>query len=191
MNRTRKNKPNKTKECVYTNNHFTSKDGMLTTIWGPGMWHFLHTMSFNYPEHPTKDDVQHYKDFIISITYILPCGKCRDNYKDLLKKHPLTNKHLKNRETFSKYVYTMHEFVNHNLNKKSNLKYEDVRQLYEHFRARCSIQNEQSNKHLVKNEKGCTEPLYGEKSKCILHIVPQSTEGNTLQIDEKCLKKTF
>ena len=190
MNRTRKNKPNKIKECIYNAQHFTSKDGMLTTIWGPGMWHFLHTMSFNYPEHPTKDDTQHYKDFIISIKDILPCGKCRINFHDFLKKHPLTNKHLKNRETFSKYVYTMHEFVNQNLNKKSNLKYEDVRQLYEHFRARCSIQNE-SSKHLVKNEKGCTEPLYGEKSKCILHIVPQSTEGNTLQIDEKCLKKTF
>ena len=191
MNRTRKNKSNKTKECIYTEHQFTSKDGMLTTIWGPGMWHFLHTMSFNYPEHPTKDEMQHYKEFIISLNHVLPCGKCRDNFNELLKKHPLTNKHLKNRESFSKFVYTMHEYVNQTLNKKSNLKYEDVRQLYEHFRARCSIQNESTNKPLVKNEKGCTEPLYGEKSKCILHIVPQSTEGNTLQIDDKCLKKTL
>ena len=41
----------------------------------------------------------------------------------------------------------MHEYVNNSLNKKSNLTYEDVRQLYEHFRARCSI----PDKHLVNN----------------------------------------
>ena len=40
------------------------------------------------------------------------------------------------------------------------------------------------------SEKGCTEPIYGEKSKCILHIVPQTKKGNTLQIDDKCLKRT-
>ena len=27
---------------------------MLTTVWGPSMWHYLHTMSFNYPNNPTK-----------------------------------------------------------------------------------------------------------------------------------------
>ena len=25
---------------------FESGDGMLTTVWGPSIWHFLHTMSF-------------------------------------------------------------------------------------------------------------------------------------------------
>ena len=42
---------------------------------------------------------------------------------------------------------------------------------------------------MKKNEKGCTEPLYGEKSKCILQIVPQETKCDTFQIDEKCIKK--
>ena len=70
MNRTRKNKPNKSKEYTYRSDDFTSKDGMLTTIWGPGMWHFLHTMSFNYPDQPSKDEMQHYKDFFISLKYV-------------------------------------------------------------------------------------------------------------------------
>ena len=38
-------------------------------------------------------------------------------------------------------------------------------------------------------ENGCTEPIYGEKSKCILHIVPQSTKCETFQVDDKCIKK--
>jgi hypothetical protein len=42
---------------------------------------------------------------------------------------------------------------------------------------------------MKKSEKGCTEPLYGEKSKCVLKIVPQDTKCKTLEIDEKCVKK--
>ena len=43
-----------------------SGDGMLTAVWGPSMWHYLHTMSFNYPVSPTKDDKIHYKKFILN-----------------------------------------------------------------------------------------------------------------------------
>jgi hypothetical protein len=43
---------------------------------------------------------------------------------------------MKNRESFSRYVYELHELVNKMLNKKSGLKYCDVRERYEHFRAR-------------------------------------------------------
>ena len=39
-----------------------------------------------------------------------------------------------------------------------------------------------------KKEKGCTEPLYGKKSKCIINIVPQEEKGASLQIDKKCIK---
>ena len=28
---------------------YRSGDGMLTSVWGPSMWHYMHTMSFNYP----------------------------------------------------------------------------------------------------------------------------------------------
>ncbi len=189
MNKTRKNS-----EMIYKNEHYNSNDGMLTTVWGPGMWHFMHTMSFNYPTNPSKDDIEHYKNFVINLKNVLPCGKCRDNFSNLLKKYPLTNKHLKNRETFSRYIYEVHEMVNKSLNKKSNLSFEQVRNTYEHFRARCAL-NKTQKKKLDKeekdaSEKGCTEPIYGEKSKCILHIVPQTKKGNTLQIDDKCLKRT-
>jgi len=46
-----------------------------------------------------------------------------------------------------------------------------------------------TNKDTVPKENGCTEPLYGEKSKCVLHILPQSTKCETFQIDEKCIKR--
>jgi hypothetical protein len=38
-------------------------------------------------------------------------------------------------------------------------------------------------------EKGCTEPLVGEKAKCILKIVPEKTKCKTFSVDTKCIKK--
>jgi hypothetical protein len=46
-----------------------------------------------------------------------------------------------------------------------------------------------SHKKDMTKENGCTSPLYGEKSKCVLHIVPQAHKCETLQIDNKCIKK--
>ena len=79
------------------------------------------------------------------------------------------------------------------LNKKSELSYCDVRERYEHFRSRCTEEKPKlfkvlKTKTLKKSEKGCTEPLYGKKSKCVLNIVPQDDKINTIQIDEKCIK---
>jgi MoxR-like ATPase len=45
---------------------------------------------------------------------------------------------MASRETFSRYVYELHETVNKMLHKKSKLTYCDVRERYEHFRSRCT-----------------------------------------------------
>jgi hypothetical protein len=74
------------------------------------------------------------------------------------------------------------------LNKVSGLSYEDVRERYEHFRARCVKDKNTDTKDKNTHEKGCTEPLYGEKSKCLLKIVPLDTKCDTLEIDNKCIK---
>lgn len=178
MRKTRKNR-------VFSNSEYNSNDGMLTTVWGPSMWHVLHTMSFNYPVNPTTDDKHHYRDFILNLRWTLPCGKCRNNFKMNLQKLPLKMKCMESRLTFSTYVFELHELINTMLNKKSGLTYDMVRERYEHFRSRCT-------KQIVTKpiEKGCVEPLYeGEKAKCILKIVPQDEACDTFQIDSKCIKK--
>jgi len=98
---------------------------------------------------------------------------------------------MKNRHTFSLYVYELHELVNKMLGKKSGLTFCEVRERYEHFRARCTVDKPKifKFKKTQKKEKGCTEPLYGKKAKCIIKIVPQEKKCETLQIDDKCLKK--
>tara|TARA_Y100000389_G_scaffold179009_2_gene192677 strand:+ start:703 stop:1281 length:579 start_codon:yes stop_codon:yes gene_type:complete len=190
MNKSRKKNP-KIKKRVFTKKQYNSGDGMLTSVWGPSMWHYLHTMSFNYPVEPTKENKHYYKEFVKNLQYTLPCKYCRINLKNNFKAHPIKECHMKNRESFSRYVYELHELVNKMLNKKSGLKYCDVRERYEHFRARCSNEKLKLFKFnkTKKKEKGCTEPLYGKKAKCIIKIVPHEKKCKTLEIDNKCLKK--
>lgn len=191
---------NKTKKRTYTNDQYNSGDGMLTTVWGPAQWHYLHCISFNYPVNPTKSDKKHYKKYIYNLRYTLPCKYCRINLSNNLKNKPILACHMKNRETFSRYVYELHELVNKMLGKKSKLSYNDVRERYEHFRARCTEEkprvftfkrkkpNTKTRKDKKKKENGCVTPLYGKKSKCIINIVPQQDKSATFQMDKQCIK---
>ena len=195
MTQTRKNKNthNKTKKRVFSKKDYESGDGMMTKIWGPAMWHYLHTMSFNYPVEPTPENKKNYREFVLNLRNVLPCKYCRINLTNNLKKKPLTMCHMKSRETFSRYIYELHETVNRMLNKKSNLTYCDVRDRYENFRSRCTEEKPKvftfkKTTTRRKKEKGCTEPLYGKKAKCVINIVPQEDKTATFQMDKKCIK---
>ena len=168
-------------KSIFTEQDYNSPDGMLTSVWGPPMWHILHTISFNYPINPTKENKQDYYNFYNNLKNILPCRYCRENLVKNLKKLPLTKSVFKNRDTLSRWVYCLHEEVNHMLGKKSNLTYEMVRDRYEHFRSRCLDDIKQTNK-----ETGCTQSLYGVKGKCVLNIVPKDTKIKSFIIDPKC-----
>ena len=184
---------NKTKR-IYKIKDYNSGDGMLTAVWGPSIWHYLHTISFNYPIKPTPEQKHKYKELILNMQYTLPCKYCRINIKNNFKVYPLKIKSMQSRATFSRYIYKLHEIVNKMLKKKSGLSYCDVRERYEHFRSRCT-QNDTSQKIFKfnktrknKKEAGCTTPLYGKKSKCIIKIVPKEKKCKTFQIDKKCIK---
>jgi hypothetical protein len=196
----KKNVKSSKKNKVFSLKDYNSNDGFLTSVWGPAQWHMLHTISFNYPVNPTEEEKNNYRNYILSLQNVLPCGACRKNLTNNLKNYPLTMVHMKDRNSFSRYVYNLHEIVNEMLEKKSGLSYCDIRERYEHFRARCidtkpkiypkfskTLKNRKEKN--IKHEKGCTEPLYGEKARCILNIVPQNQKGESLQIDDKCIKK--
>ena len=106
------------KQNIFKNKDFTSGDGMLTSVWGPSFWHVLHTISFNYPIEPSKTDKKNYRDFVLQLKYVLPCKYCRINLRKNFKQLPLYMKHMKNRDTFSSYIYDLHELINKMLGKK-------------------------------------------------------------------------
>jgi len=193
--KTSKNK----KKRVYSKRDYNSGDGMMTSIWGPSMWHYMHVMSFNYPVHPTEQQKKQYRKFILNLQYVLPCKHCRKNLKNNFKVLPLTMDVMKNRNSFSRYIYKLHELVNKMLGKTSALTYCDVRERYEHFRSRCTEEKpklfdiEKMKKTLkrrkFKKEKGCTEPLYGKKAKAVIKILPQEIKCDSIEIDAECIRQ--
>jgi hypothetical protein len=183
------NKSKKNNKSIYNNKDYQSGDGMLTSVWGPSLWHYLHLMSFNYPINPTKIQKQKYKQLLLNFQYTLPCKYCRINLKKNFQKFPLTDKIFENRNNFSRYIFNLHERINKLLGKNSGLTYCEVRDNYEHFRSRCTIDKPKVFSYTKKNkEKGCTTPMYGKKSKCIIKIVPQEKKCKTFNIDKRCLK---
>ena len=81
------------------------------------MWHYLHTISFNYPTNPTKIQKKKYKQFLLNLTYTLPCKYCRINLVNNFKKYPLKNEIFNDRNSFSRYIYNLHELINKMLEK--------------------------------------------------------------------------
>lgn len=180
------------KESVFSQEDFNSNDGFLTSTWGPSQWHMLHTISFNYPVNPTRKDKEHYRSFVLSLKHVLPCGKCRANLKENFKKLPLRMADMESRETFSRYIFNLHELINTMLGKSSGLTYEEVRDTYENFRSRCTKDSKSLLKAIKKTakkkESGCTKPLYGKKAKCLLRIVPMDSKEPTFSVDDQCIK---
>ena len=192
--KTKKTRKNAKFNRTFKKKDLNSGDGMVTAIWGPSFWHSLHTMSFNYPVKPTCEEKKNYRNFILNLQNVLPCKYCRINLVNNFKSLPLRYCDMKNRDTFSRYIYDLHELVNKMLKKKSGLTYDAVRERYEHFRSRCTnndIKKRTFKPKTVKRkkEKGCTEPLVGKKAKCIIKIVPQDVKCNTFQMDKQCIKK--
>ena len=173
--------------------YFNSNDGMLTYVWGPPLWHFLHTMSFNYPVNPTIDDKNRYEAFMYSIGFVLPCKYCRDNYYNNLKSINFGDKDFQNRDTFSKMIYNLHDAVNKQLNKITPITYKKVKHRYEHFRARCNLNTFEKNTAKLKNkpEKGCTDPEKGLMKVCSkILVVPYKKTGpknsESIEISDEC-----
>jgi hypothetical protein len=167
---------------VFDDNDYKSPDGMMTSIWGPPLWHSLHTISFNYPVKPTKEDKQNYYNFFNNLQYTLPCRYCRENLTKNFKKLSYNKSVFKSRDSLARWVYNLHEEINNMLDKKSNLTYEMVRDRYEHFRSRCL-----NSKEVAKTkETGCTKSLYGLKGKCVLNIVPKTSSKQSFKMDPLC-----
>lgn len=163
---------------------YNNTNGFMTSIWGPPLWMILHIISFNYPIKPTIEDKNNYYNYILSLKNILPCKYCRDNFLNNLKKINFTKKSMISRESFSYVIYQLHKEVNNMLGKKCNLTYNQVRNMYENFRARCITKDTKT-----KFEKGCKKSLYGIKSKCQINIVPKKNNSKSLKIDKTCILK--
>ena len=94
-----------------------SKNGFISTVWGPAVWHYLHVMSFAYPNHPTDDERLAYATFIQSLCNVLPCRSCREGLVQNVTRVPLRPIDLRSRPSFAHWMYRLHNEVNRMLRK--------------------------------------------------------------------------
>jgi hypothetical protein len=178
---------------IFNKKNYSSDNGFQTSVWGPLIWQTFHIISFNYPVNPSNIDKKNYKNWLLSFQFTLPCVYCRMNFKKNLKEVNFNYAVFNNRETFSRFIYDLHNCVNRMLGKKIKISYEEVRDRYEHFRSRCSETEQtkelKSNERVVKKEKKCDASLYGPKSKTIIRVVPTTSKIPGFVIDKKCQKK--
>ena len=78
--------------------------------WGPSTWIMLHLLTLSYPDNPTKNDMEIHKNFLLSLSDVLPCDDCRTHFKGHLKKCTLSHA-LKSKNDYVKCVWKMHNDV--------------------------------------------------------------------------------
>ena len=82
--------------------------------WGPHLWFFLHTVSFNYPVTPSFKNKVDYNDFYNSLKNMIPCELCRTHYIQYLEIAPPD---LSGRNALVKWTIDLHNKVNKQLGK--------------------------------------------------------------------------
>lgn len=128
-----------------------SNNGLLTKIWGPPLWEFIHSMTFGYPKKPSDEQKKRYKEFILSLGHVLPCGWCRNSYNEFIKKGTgalVIDKDLENRDTLIRWGFRIHNRVNEKLGVDYGVTLDDLYAKYENYRAKCVVA-----------DKGCTMPI--------------------------------
>jgi hypothetical protein len=88
-----------------------------SNIWGNHAWKFMHYVTLGYPENPTEEHKNNYKNFFISLKYVLPCSICAKHYEENLQKLPLTDEILSSKNKLIKWCIDLHNIVNKMLNK--------------------------------------------------------------------------
>jgi len=101
---------------------------MDPAFWGNSTWKYLHTITFNYPLNPTKEDKIKYYNHFKQLGDMLPCSTCADSYKIYFKYIPINN-YLDDIYGITYWLYIIHYLVNRKLSKQNSSFY-DVVKLY-------------------------------------------------------------
>jgi hypothetical protein len=148
-------------------------NGMMTKVWGPPGWLFLHSITFGFPHKIDADNihrVHEYAKFFNSVGNVLPCKYCRESYNEYIKELPIEG-FLDSRNSLVTWLYLIHNRVNKKLGVSSECipPLTEVKDKYEQYRAKCKqTTDKERNENLVK---GCIIPKNGVKQKCIINVV--------------------
>jgi len=164
---------------LHQDSAYESRDGFSPRIWGPPLWLVLHIISFNYPVRPTAQDKEHYRQFIESLQFVLPCRACRENYPKNLEAVGWGPSCLVSRHAFSRFVYRLHNEVSRATGVGClPVSYYDLREIHECFRAKCSPPSS-----LPASEGGCLVPREYVPARVRLQVIPYDAEDPSPPIE--------
>ena len=126
---------------------------MNSNEWGPRAWFLIHAIAFNYPEEPSKEDKQKFKNFIYSLGDVLPCKYCKPAFSKYLEDIPM-EPYLKDRKGASYWSYLIHDRVNKKLGKKSP-PYEEIVKVFEPLRSTCNEVKDKEDEEIENSNKTC------------------------------------
>ena len=89
------------------------RTNLLPKVWGKPAWMFLYTVALGYPNQPTPQDKEAGKRLILSLQELLPCDKCRVNFREKMNGElgARLDAAVQCSETFTRYVYDLEAAV--------------------------------------------------------------------------------
>jgi len=115
---------------------------MITKVWGPPAWFFLHSMAMSYPKKINENNPEHRRRknamfaFLTNLGDVLPCPLCGTSYNSYIRDPSLSvMEHLNTRSSLIEFIYKIHNKVNIKLgvpkcNKRS---FKEVVKFYSQF----------------------------------------------------------
>ncbi|XP_022745296.1 FAD-linked sulfhydryl oxidase ERV1 [Durio zibethinus] len=81
---------------------------------GRATWTFLHTLTAQYPENPTRQQKKDVKELMSILSRMYPCKECADHFKEVLRANPVQ---AGSHDEFSQWLCHVHNVVNRSLGK--------------------------------------------------------------------------
>lgn len=152
-------------------------NGMMTKVWGPAGWLFLHCITFGYPYVINPDNQEHigkqedYYNFFYYLGRVMPCRYCRDSYQDFFRELDIS-KSLNSRSSLTKWLYNIHNKVNDKLGVPNCdiPSFNDIITKYEQYRAKCKKTTHTERD--INKKKGCITPANGTPQRCVVKVIP-------------------
>ena len=151
-------------------------NGLMTRLWGPSGWLFLHCITFGYPFKIDPNNPEHlekqndYYRFFYYLGKVLPCKYCRNSYMEFFANNSPMSK-LGTRKELAKWLYDVHNLVNDKLGvpQCERPSFEEIEDRYQSFRAACKpLTTEQRNDNAGK---GCVAPADGKPKRSVIKVV--------------------
>lgn len=172
-------------------------NGLMTRLWGPSGWMFLHCVSFGYPYKIDPTNQEHidkqndYYRFFYYLGKVMPCKYCRNSYMEFFtKSSPMSQ--LGSRKEFTKWLYDIHNMVNDKLGvpKCEIPTFEEVEEKYQSFRASCKPLTDAQRSSNSNSVKGCIIPADGKSKRSVIKVVEYEKVPETTKPTENSNKNS-